>query len=183
MCSSGESLAMNMRRKQKKIFALAHLLISASLHILLHQWHGSLLPSVLHRCFEWLFLALISPFGIIALPAGLTYCCTSPHPISVAIMGFFFACNSYSWFYLLSNISQLIAPRKNIELLLMSVLLILAIFASFFVSYLYQDKKGSVSVALMASPLVFFLYCSSCIGCKISQAIKRRKQVASHDNS
>jgi len=166
--------------KQGK-FTLTHLLLSAALYVLLYQWYIRL-PSVLDRCFEWLFLALISPFGIVALPAGLTYCCASPHPGSVAIMGLFFAFNSYSWFYLLSKISQLIAPRKDIDQLL-SVLLIIAILGCFSLSYFYQDKKDSISVALMASPLVFFFYFSFCAGCKIFQAKKRKQQIARHAKS
>lgn len=89
--------------------ALFHFVLSVLLYIDNYQYHVVFLPEV----FKWMFLALISPIGTLFLPFGITYCCSVPHPVDIAIMGVFFAINSYAEIFLACKILTAIRLSKQ----------------------------------------------------------------------
>jgi hypothetical protein len=96
-------------RKQAKA-ALLHLALSAALYALLYQWK---VASAVSFLLASVFLSIIFPVGRIALPLGLSGICHAASPLGVAIMGLFFACNSYLWTFALCKVSSLLQQRHG----------------------------------------------------------------------
>jgi hypothetical protein len=100
--------------EQGKI-ALTHLLLSASLYVLLLQWQRFIPLSVrpLWKKLFCVFPVLIFPLGYIALPLGMSGRCYGASPIGVALMGVFFACNSYLWACVINKVYQAVKRKRK----------------------------------------------------------------------